>query len=195
MNVIIIIATAALAENIVLGKMLGLCPFTGLSRRLPIAVGVGAATTAVLTLSAAAAWCIEHFILHQWSLAHSAVLHPAIFIALAACFVQAGELIMRIYAPLLHRMLGVYLPLIATNCAVLAVMLIAVQESGRSLLHATALGFGGGLGFSLAVVCLALLRGRMSESSVPPIMRGAPITMLTAGWMALAFSGLAGVWS
>ena len=195
MSAFAIIAAAALAENIVLAKMLGLCPFAGLSRRLSVAVGVGLATTVVLTISAAAAWFLETALLRTWSPTHSAVLQPALFIALAACFVQAAELIMRIAMPLMHRMLGVYLPLIATNCAVLAIMLLtARQPDAKSVWHAALLGFGGGLGFTLAVVCLALLRGRMTESRIPPLMQGAPITMLTAGWMALAFSGLAGIW-
>ncbi|MGI9307124.1 MAG: electron transport complex protein RnfA [Gammaproteobacteria bacterium] len=187
MSAAAIIAAAALAENIVLAKMLGLCPFAGLSRRLDIALGIGLATTFILTASSAAAWALNHFLLAEFS----ALQAPA-FIALAAVFVQGAEHIMRLGAPRMHRMLGVYLPLITTNCAVLAVMLLAVRGNSDSLQSAALQGFGGGLGFMLAVAGLALARGRVVESKTPALFRGAPLTMITAGWMALAFSGLAG---
>ena len=181
------ILAAALAENIVLAKMLGLCPFAGLSRRPGVAVGIGLATTFVLTASSAAAWFAARLLPDEFS-----ALRPPVFIALAAVFVQAAEHLMRRGAPRLHRMLGVYLPLIATNCAVLAVMLLAVRGGADSWHGAALLGFGGGLGFMLAVVGLSFARGRIVESAAPKVFRGAPLTMLTAGWMALAFSGLAG---
>ena len=190
MSAAAVIAAAALAENIVLAKMLGLCPFAGLSRRMDVAAGVGLATAAVLTVSSAAAWIVNHFLLSDFPAAR-----PLVFIALAAAIVQAAEQLMRSRTPQMHRMLGVYLPLIATNCAVLAVMLLAVRDAPDSFLHATARGFGGGIGFALAVVCLAAVRARLVESRAPPLMRGAPLTMITAGWMALAFSGLAGVFN
>lgn len=168
--------------------MLGLCPFTGLSRRLDVALGVGAATTLVLTVSAAAAWLLNHTLL-----AAAPAAQPLVFIGLAAFLVQVAEQVMRWKMPLLHRMLGIYLPLIATNCAVLAVILLAVREAPDSLWEATCRGLGGGLGFMLAVLCLALVRERIVESQTPAAMRGAPLTMITAGWMALAFSGLTGI--
>ena len=183
-----VIAAAALADNIVLAKMLGLCPFAGLSKRMDVAFGVGAATAVVLTISSAAAWCVDRAFLESYPAAR-----PLVFIALAAATVQAAEQLMRWKTPRMHRMLGVYLPLIATNCAVLAVMLLAVRDSPDSFLRATAQGFGGGIGFMFAVICLASLRGRMIESRAPIMMRGAPLTMITAGWMALAFAGLGGV--
>ncbi len=165
--------------------MLGLCPFIGLSRRLDVAVGVGLATTVVLTFSSAAAWLINDVLPSNFT-----AIQPLIFIALAAFFVQAAELFMRLYFIRMHRMLGVYLPLIATNCAVLAIMLLVVRNTDNTFTGAVAQGFGGGLGFMLAVLCLALVRERIIESKTPIIMRGAPLTMITAGWMALAFSGL-----
>ena len=190
MGVVRLIATAALAENIVLAKMLGLCPFIGLSRRFDVAAGVGLATTLVLTCATVIAWCADTWLLGDFKAAR-----PLVLIAAAASLVQSAELLMRTFASRMHRMLGVYLPLIATNCAVLGVMLTAVQTSPDSLLGAFALGLGGGLGFMLAVICLASVRGRMVESLAPEVMRGAPLTMLTAGWMALSFSGLAGVFA
>ena len=188
MSTAAIIATAALADNIVLAYMLGLCPFAGLSRRLDVAVGVGVATLLVLTASAAGAWAVNAMLLRDMP-----SLQPLVFIALAAVFVQAAELAMRLWTPLMHRLLGIYLPLIATNCAVLGVMLLAVRESPHSFGDAVARGFGGGLVFLLALLSLALLREKMVEMRAPAVMRGAPLTMLTAGWMALAFSGLTGL--
>lgn len=191
-NFAALVFTAAIAENIVLAKMLGLCPFAGLSRRLDVAIGVGAATCAVLTLASVAAHYANMLIIGL------PLLRPMVFIAIASGAVAAAELLMRLFAPVMHRALGLYLPLIATNCAVLGVMLLAavggdigdVGNNGGGALTALARGFGGGLGFMLAVVVFALLRGRVVESLVPPVMRGAPLAMITAGWMALAFSAL-----
>ena len=186
-NIAALIFAAAIAENIVLAKMLGLCPFAGLSRRLDVAVGVGMATCAVLTLASFVAYWADVLLLVD-----APLLRPMVFIAVASAAVAAAELLMRLFAPLMHRALGLYLPLIATNCAVLGVMLLAAGANGESgnWLAATARGFGGGLGFMLAVVVFALLRGRVVDSLVPPLMRGAPLAMITAGWMALAFSVL-----
>ena len=193
MSVAAVIAAAALADNIVLAKMLGLCPFTGLSRRLDVAFGVGCATLAVLTLACAAAWLADFFLLNQ-----APALRPAVFIAVVAALVQFAEIVMRIQFPILHRALGVYLPLVATNCAVLGVMLLALAPDPfaasppppAAFVRAVAFGFGGGAGFLLAVTALALIRERIAESLAPECMRGAPLAMLTAGFMALAFSAL-----
>lgn len=194
MSVAAVIAAAALADNIVLAKMLGLCPFAGLSRRLDVAFGVGCATLAVLTFACAAAWLADYFLL-----ADAPALRPAVFIAVVAALVQFAETVMRIKFPVLHRALGVYLPLVATNCAVLGVMLLALapdpfaapESPAAQFIRAVAFGFGGGAGFLLAVVVFALVRERVAESQVPESMRGAPLAMLTAGFMALAFSALA----
>lgn len=193
MSVAAVIVAAALADNIVLAKMLGLCPFAGLSRRLDVAFGVGCATLAVLTFACAVAWLADYFLL-----ASAPVLRPAVFIAVVAALVQFAELVMRIKFPLLHRALGVYLPLVATNCAVLGVMLLALapdnfaepQSPAADFIRAVAFGFGGGLGFLLAVSTFALVRERVAEAPVPECMRGAPLAMLTAGFMALGFSAL-----
>ena len=198
MSVAAVIAAAALADNIVLAKMLGLCPFTGLSRRLDVAFGVGCATLAVLTLACAVAWLADFFLLNQ-----APALRPAVFIAVVAALVQFAEIVMRIQFPILHRALGVYLPLVATNCAVLGVMLLALapdpfadpfaapdHNPAAAFVRAVAFGFGGGAGFLLAVTALALVRERIAESLAPECMRGAPLAMLTAGFMALAFSAL-----
>ena len=193
MSIAAVIVAAALADNIVLAKMLGLCPFAGLSRRLDVAFGVGCATLAVLTLASAAAWLADYFLLDGIP-----ALRPAVFIAVVAALVQFAELTTRIKFPVLHRALGVYLPLVATNCAVLGVMLLALapdafapaQSAPADFARTVAFGFGGGLGFLLAVSVFALVRERVAEAPVPECMRGAPLAMLTAGLMALGFSAL-----
>ena len=181
-----IIFSAAIAENVVLSKMLGLCPFISLSKRLSMAAGVGAATTMVLTSACALAWIFESTVP-----ADLAVLRPLVFIAAVAIVVQLAQIIIQLYVPLLHRHLGIFLPLIATNCAVLGVMLTALGNA-TSWRKAIAFGFGGGVGFAIAVVCFALIRERLIDARVPATLRGAPLCMITAGIMSLAFSGLYG---
>ena len=178
---------AAVADNMVLAKMLGLCPFMSLSRQVGVAAGVGFATTAALTLSALAAWPL--FLLLPPQLLP---LRPLALIVVVACVVQATEALCRLYAPLLHRRLGVFLPLIAANCAVLGALLLATQPATR-LAEGLALAFGGGLGFALALLCFAFLRERIVTARVPPLLRGAPLAMITAGWMTLAFSAFVAV--
>ncbi len=184
-SLVAVIIAAALAENIVLTKMLGLCPFAGLSRRTDVAVGVGLATCAVLAVASFLAFWADAFLLADFPL-----LRPLVFITAASAAVAAAELIMRLFFPRMHRALGLYLPLIATNCAVLGAMLIAVREFPGDWLRATLFGFGAGLGFMLAVIVFATLRERIVESRVPQTMRGAPLAMITAGIMALALSAL-----
>ena len=182
----VLIVTAALADNIVLSKMLGLCPFIGLSQRKEVAVGVGGATLVVLTAATAVAYAVNAWL-------ELPALRPLVFIALAACMVQGAEIFCRLFSPLLYKALGLYFPLIATNCAVLGVMLLAVEKSPESAWHATALGFGGGLGFLLALICFAFLRENIITTKVPQLFRGAPLAMISAGWMALAFSPFIGI--
>lgn len=189
------IITAATAENIVLAKMLGLCPFINLSKHRRLAAGIGAATTAVLTAACAIAWGINALLP-----AALRALQPLLFIAVIAALVSAAEGLMRLKTPALHRALGVFLPLIATNCAVLGVILLTLgthatqqpqaQAGQGGLIQATAAGFGGGLGFTLAVIALALINERIVTAQVPKPFRGAPLAILSAGIMALALSAL-----
>ena len=178
-----LIVATALADNLVLTYLLGLCPLIGLSKRLPVAIGVGAATTAVLIVSSALAWVVEWFLPPLLQPAR-----PLLLIAVIACVVQITESLTRLYAPLMHRHLGIFLPLIATNCAVLGGVLIALREAGGRFADTIAIGAGGGLGFWLAIVGLASLRDRIVEAKVPAFLRGAPIMVLCAGLMALTFS-------
>ena len=183
-----IIATAAIVDNIVFSKMLGLCPFIGLSKQPSLAAGVGTATTIVLTLACMAAWIFSAITPDNWQ-----ILQPLAFIVIVACLVQIMELSCRLFFPLLHRHLGVFLPLIATNCAILGIMLLALRGATPSFWQAAATGLGGGIGFFIAVFCLSLIRQRIVTARVPAAFRDAPLSMITAGWMALAFSALAGI--
>ncbi len=186
-DVFLLIIATAVADNIILTSMLGLCPFISLSKQMPIAVGVGVVTTFVLALSCAIAWGI-----HQLLPTALAPILPLLLITVIACIVQITELLMRLYTPKQHRLLGVFLPLIATNCAVLgSVLLILRQDPPHSLLSATIAGAGYGLGFLAAIVCLNGLRSRIINNAIPPALRGTPILMINAGIMALTFSAFA----
>lgn len=179
----------ALVNNFVLAKFLGLCPFVGVSRRLDLAYGMALATGFVLTLSAATTWMVQHWLLAPLGLDH---LRTLTFILVIAVVVQFTESVMRRQAPLLYRVLGIFLPLITTNCAVLGVALLNVQAA-HGLLEAITLGFGAALGFGLVLILFAAMRERLDASDVPAAFRGVPIALVTAGLMALAFMGFAGM--
>lgn len=180
---------AAFVNNFVLAKFLGLCPFMGVSGRLDAAWGMALATAFVLTLSSGLAWLLQALLLEPLQLAHLRTLG---FILVIASVVQFTELLMRARAPLLYRVLGLYLPLITTNCAVLGVALLNVQAR-RSLLEALLQGLGAAVGFALVLLLFAAMRQRLALADVPASFRGAPIALITAGLMALAFMGFAGM--
>ena len=183
---LIVLFTAIFVNNFVVVQFLGLCPFMGASQRISSAVGMASATLFVLTLSAGLSYLIEHYILQPFELTALRILT---FIILIAGLVQFMEIVIRATQPLLHEFLGVYIPLITTNCMVLGVALINVRTSD-SFLGAVLLGLGAGLGFGLLLVIFAALRERQSRLSVPKPFQGAAINMITAGLIALAFSGL-----
>lgn len=180
---------AAFVNNFVLAKFLGLCPFMGVSGRLDAAWGMALATAFVLTLSAGLAWLLQALLLEPLQLQHLRTLG---FILVIASVVQFTELLMRARAPLLYRVLGLYLPLITTNCAVLGVALLNVQAQ-RTLLEALLQGLGAALGFALVLLLFAAMRQRLALADVPASFRGSPIALITAGLMALAFMGFAGM--
>ncbi|MGF1529290.1 MAG: electron transport complex subunit RsxA [Candidatus Competibacterales bacterium] len=184
----LIVLSAALVNNFVLVRFLGLCPFVGVSTRPATALGMGLATTFVLTVSAVAAHLIDAYLLAPWQLDY---LRTVAFIFAIACVVQFTELLLQATSPLLHRVLGIYLPLITTNCAVLGVALLSVQAdydfTGTALY-----GLGTALGFTLVLWLLAGLRERIDTGDVPAPFQGAPIALITAGLMALAFMGFSG---
>jgi electron transport complex protein RnfA len=184
-----LIVGAVLVNNFVLVKFLGLCPFMGVSRSLDGATGMALATGLVLTLASALAWMLEHWLLQPLGLAH---LRTLAFIVVIAATVQLTELLLHRQSPRLYAVLGLYLPLITTNCAVLGVALLNVQAK-HSLLEAVLYGFAASLGFGLVLLLFAGLRERLVESDVPVSFRGAPIALVTAGILALAFQGFAGM--
>jgi electron transport complex protein RnfA len=186
---VLLLFGAALVNNFVLAKFLGLCPFMGVSRRLDQAYGMALATGFVLTLSAALSWMVQHWLLAPLGIDH---LRTLAFILVIAAVVQFTEIVMRRQAPLLYRVLGIFLPLITTNCAVLGVALLNVQ-SAAGLFEAILLGFGAAIGFGLVLVLFAAMRERLELADVPESFRGTPIALLTAGLMALAFMGFAGM--
>jgi len=188
MDLLLIVISAALVNNFVLVQFLGLCPFMGVSNSVSSAVGMSLATAFVLTLASVASFMVTEWLLIPLDLEY---LRIVAFILVIAALVQLTELYMRHTAPLLHRVLGVYLPLITSNCAVLGVALLNVREQ-HSLVESAFYGFGAALGFGLVLVMLAAVREKIAMADVPASFRGAPIGLITAGLMALAFMGFSG---
>ena len=188
MDFLLIIISAALVNNFVLVQFLGLCPFMGVSNRVEGAAGMAMATAFVLTLSSVASYGLTEWVLAPLGLEY---LRIVTFIVVIAGLVQLTELVMRSAAPLLHRVLGIYLPLITSNCAVLGVALLNVRQQ-HSLVESALFGLGAAAGFGGVLILLAGARERLALADVPDSFRGAPIGLVTAGLMALAFMGFAG---
>jgi electron transport complex protein RnfA len=188
-GIIFIMITAALINNVVLSQFLGLCPFLGVSKKSSSALGMGVAVTFVITISSLIASLIYKFLLMPLDLTY---LNTIVFILVIAALVQFSELVIKKYSPKLYDALGVYLPLITTNCAVLGVVLLNVQNS-YNILESVANGFATSVGFTLAICILAGIRERIDESEVPLPFRGMPIVMITVGLMSIAFIGFAGL--
>jgi len=184
-----IILGTVLVNNVVFVRILGLCPFMGVSKKLETALGMGAATTFVLTLACGTSYVIDHYLLAPFGLEY---LRTLSFIVTIAAIVQLTELVIQKTSPLLHQVLGIYLPLITTNCAVLGVPLLNIAVK-NNLLQSLLFGFGSAIGFSLALVLFAGIRERLDGADVPMPFRGTAIAMVTAGIMSLAFMGFAGL--
>ena len=184
-----VVIGAVLENNVVFVRILGLCPFMGVSKKLETAIGMGAATTFVLTLGSGSSYLIDHYLLQPFDLAY---LRTLSFIVVIAAIVQLTELVIQKTSPLLHQVLGIYLPLITTNCAVLGVPLLNVGMK-HNLLESLLFGFGSSLGFTLALVLFAGIRERLEGADVPLPFKGTAIAMITAGLMSLAFMGFAGL--
>ncbi|GEC96785.1 MAG: hypothetical protein RLZZ220_2141 [Pseudomonadota bacterium] len=184
-----VIIGAVLVNNVVLVRILGLCPFMGVSKKLETAVGMGAATTFVLTLGCGTSYLVDHYVLMPAGVEY---LRTLAFIVIIAAIVQVTELVIQKTSPVLHQVLGIYLPLITTNCAVLGVPLLNVALH-HDLLESLLFGFGSSVGFSLALVLFAGIRERLDGADVPVAFRGTAIAMVTAGIMSLAFMGFAGL--
>lgn len=185
----LILLSTALVNNVVLVKFLGLCPFIGVSRKSDMALGMGLATTFVITLASAACWAVETLILAPLDLQFLRILS---LILVIAAIVQFIETVMRKMTPGLHKSLGIYLPLITTNCAVLGIPLLNIQQS-HGLAVSTLYGFGSSVGFTLVLVIFAGMRERMAQMSVPATFAGTPIAFISGGLLGLAFMGFAGL--
>ena len=184
-----IILGAVLVNNVVFVRILGLCPFMGVSRKLETAIGMGAATTFVLTMACGASYIIDRWLLIPNQLEY---LRTLSFIVTIAAIVQLTELVIQETSPLLHQVLGIYLPLITTNCAVLGIPLLNVSLR-HNFLESLLFGFGSAAGFTLALILFAGIRERLEAADVPVHFRGTAIAMITAGLMSLAFMGFAGL--
>lgn len=188
-NLLIILISSSLVSNVVLSQFLGLCPFLGVSKKTNTAAGMGAALIFVITLSSAIAGVIYKFLLVPF---HLEYLQTIVFILVIAALVQFVEMFLKKYMKSLYKALGVYLPLITTNCAVLGVAITNVQKE-YGILTGTVNGFATALGFLIAIVILAGLREKMAYNDVPESFKGMPHVLLTAGLMAIAFCGFSGL--
>ena len=184
-----ILIAALLSQNFILVKFYGICPFMGVSKKIDTALGMGVAVTFVMALASAACWLVNEFMLIPLDLAY---MQTVAFILVIAALVQVVEMFLKKFVPALYKALGVYLPLITTNCAVLGVVLVNVQE-GYNFLLSTVNGAAGGLGFTLAIVLFASVRERVDKAEPPECFKGFPIALITAGLLALAFMGFSGL--
>jgi Na+-translocating ferredoxin:NAD+ oxidoreductase subunit A len=185
----IILLGAVLVNNIVLVKILGLCPFMGVSKKLETSIAMAAATIFVLSLGSVASWAITNYLLEPF---HLEYLRTLSFIVVIAGVVQFTELYMEKATPMLYQMLGIFLPLITTNCAVLGIPLLNAQSS-RGPIESLLFGAGGAAGFSLVLILFASMRERLEAADVPKVFQGSAIAMITAALMSLAFMGFAGL--
>lgn len=189
MNLLIIGIAAALVNNVVLSQFLGLCPFLGVSKKINTAAGMGGAVIGVITVASAICSLIYDFILTPFELTY---LNTIVFIVVIASLVQFVEMFLKKCMPPLYEALGVYLPLITTNCAVLGVALTNVQN-GYNFIESVICGLGTAVGFTIAIVILAGIRERIEDNDVPESFKGMPIVLLTAGLMSIAFFGFSGI--
>ncbi len=186
---LLLMFTAILAENFIFSKFYGCCPFLGVSEKPDTALGMGMAVTFVMTVSSAATWAVYRYLLVPFGLEF---LQTVAFILVIAALVQFIEMFLRRYIPSLYSALGIYLPLITTNCAVLSSALLIVQK-GYAFPQAVAFGFAAALGFTLAITVFAGVRARMDSAHPPRAFRGFPMTLIAAGLLAMAFSCFSGI--
>lgn len=185
---LLLLLGAVLVNNVVLVRILGLCPFMGVSKKLEASVGMGIATTFVLTLGCGTSWVLDQLLV-AWNIEYLRTLG---FIVVIAGIVQFTEMFIHKTSPVLYQVLGIYLPLITTNCAVLGVPLLNVSMK-HNLLESLVFGFGSAFGFSLVLILFASIRERLEGADIPSLFRGTPIAFMTAGLMSLAFMGFSGL--
>lgn len=188
-ELVTIFLAAILTENYILSKFLGICPFLGVSQKLSTAVGMSGAVTAVMVFSTAVTWPIYMYILVPADLGY---LQTIVFILVIAALVQLLETVLQKYIPALYKALGIYLPLITTNCAVLGVTLL-VLEKGQTYPQALVNSFGSGVGFLVAMVLFSGIREQFDKSDIPEFMKGLPITLVAASLVAVSFLGFQGI--
>ena len=186
---LLLLIGTVLVNNFVLVKFLGLCPFMGVSSKLETAMGMSMATTFVLTLASATSYLVETYLLAPLGIGY---LRTLAFILVIAVVVQFTEMVVHKTSPTLYRLLGIFLPLITTNCAVLGVALLNLTEQ-HTFIESLIYGFGAAVGFSLVLVLFAAMRERLAAADVPVAFKGASIAMITAGLMSLAFMGFSGL--
>ena len=189
-NLFVIIIGAMLVNNIVLVKFLGLCPFVGVSRKLSTATGMSGAVIFVMTLATIITWLLQNYLLKPYDLIY---LRTIVFILIIASLVQMVEIIIKKVSPPLYQALGIYLPLITTNCAILGVAILAADTLEFGLLEATFFAIGNGLGFALAIILFSSIREKLDLNQVPESMKGVPIALVVATILSLAFMGFAGL--
>ncbi|MCF8009578.1 MAG: electron transport complex subunit RsxA [Halanaerobiales bacterium] len=187
--VLLVFISTVLINNFILVKFLGICPFLGVSKQVETAFSMGLATTFVMTLTAAATWLINTYILEALNLPF---LRYVSFIIVIASLVQFVEMFIRKSSPVLYKALGIFLPLITTNCAILGLALL-IPLNGYNFITSVVFGLGAGIGFTLAIVLMAGLRETLEFGDVPETLQGVPITLILAGLMAMAFMGFSGL--
>ncbi len=188
-NLILIVVTTALVNNVVLSQFLGICSFLGVSKRIDASLSMGGAVTVVITIAAAVTNLLYYYVLLPLDLDY---LKTIVFILVIAALVQVVEMFLKKTSPAIYQALGIYLPLITTNCAVLGVSLTNIQNA-YGFVEGVVAGIGTGIGFTIAIVLLASIRERIDESVIPVPFRGAPIVLLSAALMAIAFMGFSGL--
>lgn len=188
-ELLLVLIGAALVNNVVLSQFLGLCPFLGVSKRIETAAGMGGAVIFVITIASAVCYGVDHFILEKLEIEY---MQTIVFILLIAALVQLIELFLKKYSNGLYKALGVYLPLITTNCAVLGVALVNVQKEYGFFLS-VANGFGTAVGFTIAIIIMAGIREKIEYNEVTRSFTGMPIVLITAGLMSIAFMGFIGL--
>lgn len=188
-NIGAILMGGILVNNFVLAKFLGICPFLGVSKKLDSAFGMSVAVTFVMAMATAATWPIYTYLLEPFKMGY---LQTIVFILIIAALVQLVEIVLKKYVPALHKSLGVYLPLITTNCAVLGVTILNI-DSGYNFVESIINSLGAGLGFLLAMVMFAGVRGRMESAKIAKAFDGIPITLIAASIVSVAFMGFSGV--
>ena len=189
MEYLIIFIAAVFVNNIVLAQFLGICPFLGVSKKIDTAIGMGGAVTFVLTIATLVTFLINEFILDAFGLNY---LQTIVFILIIASLVQMVEIILKKISPALYQALGVFLPLISTNCAILGVAILVIQKE-YNLIQSLVFAISTAIGFALALIIFAGIREQIDKSNIPAAMKGIPIALITAGLLAMAFMGFSGI--